>query len=244
MQSQQDAERLNQLGVDKSKIQVIGNMKFDIKPPENKEIQQALEQWLTGYPCVLVGSSMKGEEELLLDLFCKLKQDFVNLKLIIAPRNPDRFDEVSQIIKDKGFTLCRRTEKEIVESDVFLLDTIGELPSLYHLATLVIIGGSIRPFGGHNIIEAAYFKKPIIVGEFMENFADIVSYFIRNHACIQVPYQNFNTEIQKLLHSEELRITLGENAYKVIEQNLGATEIIFQNITEMLASVESRESRI
>ena len=177
---------------------------------------------------------MKGEEELLLEVFNKLKEDFHTLKLIIAPRNPDRFDEVAQIIKDKGFALCRRTHNVITESDVFLLDTIGELPSLHKLASVVLVGGSIKPFGGHNVIEAAYYKKPIVIGEYMENFADIVSYFLKNEACVQTPFQGLYAALKKLFSAEELRKKLGENAYKVIEQNNGATNKVFYHINSLL----------
>jgi len=234
MQSQSDADRLMQIGVEEKRIQVTGNMKFDSKPSENIEVLRAVEQWIGTCPSLLAGSTMKGEEELLLEIFNKLKMDFNTLKLIIAPRNPDRFDEVAQIIKDKGFALCRRTHKVITESDVFLLDTIGELPSLHKLASVVLVGGSIKPFGGHNVIEAAYYKKPIVIGEYMENFADIVSYFLKNEACVQTPFKGLYAALKKLFSAEELRKKLGENAYKVIEQNNGATNKVFYHINALL----------
>ncbi|OGF64624.1 MAG: hypothetical protein A2Y62_00555 [Candidatus Fischerbacteria bacterium RBG_13_37_8] len=234
MQSKADAERLSQLGIDSSRIKIVGNMKYDVEPPTNSSAKEQLSEWLKENQCIIAGSTMKGEEELLLELFIKLKKEYNTLKLIIAPRHLDRFNEVAHIIEGKGLTYCRRTAGQIKDTDVFLLDTIGELASIHALATIVIVGGSILSFGGHNIIEPAYFKKPIIIGEHMENFSEVTAHFLQQQACIQIPYNDFYERLTLLLKDTEERGRLGNNAFNVVQQNLGATEKVYGYVLEML----------
>lgn len=234
MQTEADANRLKELGVDESKIIVTGNVKYDIKPQSISDALNQVNAWLDGRQCILAASTMNGEEKLIFELYKKLRNDFPQLKLIIAPRHHERFDEVKKIIKQEGFDYCLRTGNKIEQTDVFLLDTIGELASIIQLATIVIMGGSIKPFGGHNIIEPAYFKRTIIVGEHMENFTDVINNFIMNKACIQIPFEKFYNEIKELLINEKKRQELGGNAFKILQKNMGATENIFKYILNIL----------
>lgn len=234
MQTEADANRLIELGIDEGKIIVAGNVKYDIKPQQSGDAFYQVNAWLGEAQCILAASTMNGEEKLIFELYKRLRKDFSRLKLIIAPRHHERFDEVKKIIKQEGFDYRLRTENRTDQSDVFLLDTIGELASVIQLGTVVIMGGSIKPFGGHNIIEPAFFKRAIIVGEHMENFADIVNNFIMNKACVQVPFERFYDEVKDLLINEKKRQELGENAFKIVQKNMGVTENIFKYVLDIL----------
>jgi len=238
MQSKADAERLEGIGIEGGKIKILGNLKYDVKPNERIEAVEEVRKWLRDNHCILVGSSMKGEEELFLNVYTELKKKFPSLKLIIAPRHPERFNEVSDLIISKRLSLCRRSDGEIKESEVFLLDSVGELASLYQLPTIVIIGGSFLPYGGHNIIEAAYFRKPIIIGEHMENFKEIAEEFFIDSACFKADINNLLLVLEQMLNNDKLRYELGENAYKVVKKNAGATERIVNEVKNIIASLE------
>lgn len=237
MQSKADAERLKKIGVEEAKIKILGNLKYDVKPNEKMEGVEEVKKWLKDNPCILVGSSMKGEEGLFLNIYAGLKKKFPSLKLIIAPRHPERFNEVSDLIISKGLSLCKRSEGKIKESEVFLLDSVGELASLYQLSTVVIIGGSFLPYGGHNIIEPAYFAKPIIIGNHMENFKEMAEEFLINKGCLKTDINNLLLALEQMLDNDKLRDELGKNAYKVVRKNAGVTERIINELKNIIASL-------
>jgi len=234
LQTDKDAERLRKLGVDARKIVICGNMKYDIKPPSESEALAMVEKWSDNKQIILAASTMNGEEIMILDLYRRLKKDFSDLKLIIAPRHSERSSELEKILSQAQLSYCLRSKGEVVESDVFVLDTIGELSSIIKTATVVIMGGSIKPYGGHNIIEPAYFKKAIVVGEHMENFAEVIENFLQEEACVQTSFDKFYEVVKELLKSEEKRISLGERAYRIVERNSGATDRVFKYIEAIL----------
>ncbi len=186
-QTEEDATRLRDIGAPVERVQVSGNLKFDVAPPPVPAIVANLRssfQQAGAGPIVVCGSTMEGEERLLLLAFQNVLASHPRAVMILAPRRPERFEEVAELIQQFGIRLWRRSSwsGEATASGVFLLDTIGELASLYALADVAFVGGSLVPRGGHNIIEPAQHGVPIMVGNHTENFRDIISLFQRHDA--------------------------------------------------------------
>ena len=164
------------LGVEQSKVHAIGNIKFDMEVPSASAQIKGLRETLgiTKDDTVIVaGSTHAGEEVIILDAYKELKDDFSGLKLIIAPRHPNRFDEVERIIKEAGFKTNRRSQCAGTKDAVILLDTVGELFMTYALATINFVGGSLVPVGGHNLLEPAFHSTPVLYGTNIETCRDM-----------------------------------------------------------------------
>ncbi|MBI5675216.1 MAG: 3-deoxy-D-manno-octulosonic acid transferase [Nitrospirae bacterium] len=231
MQTKGDAERIIALGAQEEKVGIMGNFKFDIafdkKPP------LAWVGRISGR-MFLAGSTHRGEDEIILDTYKTIKgvrgqgsegKEFYNLKLIIAPRHPERFSEVEEIIKERGMNYIRRSEiKNATEADVILLDTIGELSELFSSASITFIGGSLLPYGGHNILEPAYWGNPILFGPHMENFP-IAGEFLNRSAAIEVKNaKEIAAAVAELIQRPEKAKLMGENARAILDENKGAVQ--------------------
>ena len=189
-----DAQRFLQLGVHQSKLQKPANLKYRIRIPQSVEgsLTEKAAARLAQAPhtqVLVAGSTMAGEEKLLLDAYLTLRQQFPALWLILAPRHPERFDQVASLIEECGLPLRRRSqwspEQPVQTEGVLLLDTIGELASAYQLATVAFVGGTLVPRGGHNILEPAALGKPVVIGPSMENFREIADQF--THGAVPLP---------------------------------------------------------
>jgi 3-deoxy-D-manno-octulosonic-acid transferase len=173
--------------------------------------------------------SRKGsEEELLLRAFKRVLEAHPSAVLVLAPRKPERFERVATRVESFALPMWRRSHlgsHQALAGGVLLLDTIGELASLYRLATVAFVGGSLVPAGGHNILEPAQAGVPIMVGPHTANFRDIVQIFRNAEALVVVPPrpQELATQILELLNNEELRAQLGARAKQVFETQAGAT---------------------
>ncbi len=237
-QTATDRDRFIQLGARAEQVTVTGNLKFDLPVSDIDEDDPLLQGIRSALkldhrtPVIVVGSSMKGEESLFISAFNEIRRIAPNAKLILAPRHPERFDEVTQILSDSGLAFRRRsligTETQITTCDVLLLDTIGELRRVYSLASVVIIGGSFLPFGGHNPLEPAGLGKAIVFGPEMSNFREIARLFIEQHAALQCPAQSLPHTVSQLLGDEGARTHLGQRAVEVFRQNQGAAESSLQ----------------
>ncbi len=170
MQSDEDARRIESLGVPQSKIRMKGNVKYDLPSAALFRDAERLIEAAAGRPVVVAASTAEGEEGMVLDAWSRLTPRPL---LAIAPRRPERFDEVAKRIEAGGFSLLRSTSRGRGRCDVYLLDTIGELASLYLHARVAFVGGSLIPRGGHNPIEAWSAGVPVIVGPHVENFREI-----------------------------------------------------------------------
>lgn len=237
MQSRTDKERVLELGAPAERVHLVGNLKFDyqLTPDPAKEAGIGrIKAWLSGggrYPIWLCGSTREGEEGLLAQVFSRLRERFTSLRLVVVPRHPHRAPAVAAEIE--GFKLSWRLRSRFdLESDTgsdppdcLIVDTIGELAYLYAIADVVFVGGSLVPTGGHNIIEAAYFSKPILFGPHMENFREVASYFLDSYAALQVDSaQELLPKLTGLLEDPAAQRWLGRNARKVIRDNKGALE--------------------
>ena len=163
---------------------------------------------------IIAASTLKGEEEPIFEAFQRIRARLPQTLLVIAPRKPERFDEVEQLARRGGWTVARRTELRVdaePRHDIIVLDTVGELAQLYQIATAVFVGGSLVDQGGHNILEPAVFGKAIVFGPYMQNFSEIARAFLERDAAIQVRTPR---ELEHAL--------LGAAARALVEANRGA----------------------
>jgi len=234
MQSQIDCERVIAMGVNPDKVLLTGNMKFD------QNISDALasnhREMLAGLHLsndtriFIAGSTHSGEEEIVLNVYEKLVADAKGLVLILAPRHPERFQEVEKMIRKRGLIVARKTaigknQNSATPPQVILLDTIGELSRIYGIADVVFVGGSLVDIGGHNILEPVVHRKPVIFGPHMQNFPEITATLRKSGAGILV---NSEEELlayaRTFLEDREKAQAIGEKGFQVIQLHQGATE--------------------
>jgi 3-deoxy-D-manno-octulosonic-acid transferase len=222
---------------------VGGNLKFEVKPPSRPEIvgrvAAAVQRENIG-PLIVAGSTLEGEEAMLLEAFRATRQRYSEATLLLAPRHPERFEAVAALLASSALPFARRSRwngESPIAGSVFLLDSVGELASLYEFADLAFIGGSLTPRGGHNVLEAAYFGAPILVGPHTENFRDIVESFRRADALRIVTPQTLAATILELLENYEERERLGRNARQVMHAQQGATRRTLEALLGLLPQV-------
>jgi len=229
-QSQRDAFRLISLGAIPEKIEVTGNMKFDQIQGLSYGIKECKSRLgLKEEECLLVaGSTHQQEEDVVLSAYSKLLKVLPGLRLLLAPRHPERAESVCNLIKRLGFSPQRISSYSpdmITKNTVFVLDTVGDLSKFYLAADIVFVGGSLVRKGGHNILEPASLGKPVIFGPHMFNFRDIASEFLNTKAAIQIFNQDdLIFRIRELLEDKTKREKLAGNAREVILRNQGATK--------------------
>jgi 3-deoxy-D-manno-octulosonic-acid transferase len=233
VQGDEAARRLTQLGADPSRIIVTGSLKFDsldIAPTAGRGRERVLRffRMSPNRSVVVAGSTLKGEEESIIAAFNQLRRGGGHALLVIAPRHPERFDEVERLCRAEGLSTVRRTELSIdaePRADAVVLDTIGELAEVYRIATVVFVGGSLVRAGGHNILEPAAFGKPVVVGPHTQNFAEIVETFLANDAVVQVRSEReLTTTLLGLMGDPVRRARLGAAARALVEANRGAKD--------------------
>jgi 3-deoxy-D-manno-octulosonic-acid transferase len=226
MQTEADRERIESIGADGRKVAVFGNLKFDALELEHA-LEPGLSQMLGGLPRLwIAASTMPGEEEQILDAFSEVRKSHPELTLLIAPRHAERFDSVERLVLSRGFACTRRSRRNGIEKDaVLLLDSVGELASTFRYASVVFVGGSLVPKGGHNILEPAAFANPIVFGPHMENFKEIRDTFLKARAAVEVRSSGeLANVVHRLLTDAQSAAELGANARQVVEQNTGATD--------------------
>ncbi|MEW6215649.1 MAG: 3-deoxy-D-manno-octulosonic acid transferase [Nitrospirota bacterium] len=240
MQGEVYAERIRSLGVDESKIKVLGNFKFDTRPPS--QIPEWTEK-IKGH-VIVAGSTHEGEEEFIISVYTRLKGDFPYLNLVIAPRHPERFKEVEDMLKSKGISFLKRSEFKTSNppipplakggeggfselqpfaGTIILLDTVGELSAIYGISDIAIIGKSFKEYGGQNPLEPAYWGKPILCGPHMENFP-VIKDFYKVGAALEVNEEGLYPKLRELLFSPEKAKEIGSKAQELYRRNAGAVE--------------------
>ena len=228
MQSEIDRRRIEAIGADPQKVIVFGNLKYDVIR-SSRPLDNALANLLGSWNQVwIAASTMPGEEEFVLDAFAGLQKTHPGLKLVIAPRHADRFDAVEAIVKRRRMTCVRRTRLG-ADGDILLLDTFGELAGVFQYATVVFMGGSLVPRGGHNVLEPARHGKPILFGPHMENFRDMARLFLETGAAIEIQTPSeLAPAVGQLLSNSAQASLLGRNALAIVQQNSGATDRVLQ----------------
>jgi 3-deoxy-D-manno-octulosonic-acid transferase len=229
-QSEQDARRLVKIGAPGDRVQVGGNLKFEVRPPVSSEAVLAFSATLRragAGPVLVAGSTLESEDEQLLDCFRRVVDEYPSAVMVLAPRHPERFAAVASLVAASGMPWQRRSVwngQQSVNGSVFLLDSVGELASLYQFADLAFVGGSLVPKGGHNVLEAAQFGVPILVGPHTENFRDIIRIFEQADALRVVTRESLVSSVLALLQSSADREHLGQRALEVIRSQQGATQ--------------------
>jgi 3-deoxy-D-manno-octulosonic-acid transferase len=228
-QTGEDAQRLVEIGAAKSKVTVAGNLKFDVAPPVSPAIVASLRETFNhtaAAPILVCGSTLEGEEGTLLSAFRNILANHPKAVMILAPRHPERFSVVAELVEELGFRMWRRSlwNGEPLAGGVFLVDSIGELAALYSLATVAFVGGSLVPRGGHNILEPALYGVPIVTGNHYENFRDVVNFFASRNAVRIVGLAELPLVFIELIENAAERAILGRNALTALESQRGATE--------------------
>jgi 3-deoxy-D-manno-octulosonic-acid transferase len=227
-QSEQDAERFIELGSPQKQVTVLGNLKFDITPSD-KQITESQEiKKLLPFDSILIAASTHAnEEEQLLDIYERLREKFGQLLLIIVPRHPERFDDVAHICQKRGHRIARRSFQElpVENTSVFLGDTMGELYFFYGLADLAFVGGSLVPVGGHNLLEPAALKLPIVTGPHLFNFTAI-SQMLKDTKTLHIgaTSEELYAIFYQLLKDKTYCQQVGQQGFEILEKNRGATD--------------------
>jgi 3-deoxy-D-manno-octulosonic-acid transferase len=242
-QTEIDAERFRQIGAPPERVFAAGNLKFDGAPPQVGELpgrlQSVLQEAKRG-PVLVAASTMPREEPLVLRAWQEIRNRYPRALLILAPRHPVRFEQVAQLLSDQKRSFVRRTALEtgreellsqLASAEVLLLNTIGELAGLFQMADVVFIGGSLTPTGGHNLLEPAFWSKPIVFGPHMDNFRDAAQRFVRAGAAVQIqtPAQ-LAAECTRLFGDTMRREELGGRARRVLQEESGATRRILERL--------------
>jgi 3-deoxy-D-manno-octulosonic-acid transferase len=226
-QTREDAARLRDIGAAPERVRVTGNLKFDIPAPAAPAIVESVRESIAvigAGPVLVCGSTVEGEEPLLLKALENLLVQHPRAVMILAPRHPERFAAVAALLEQMSIRFLRRSlwNGEPLTGGVFLLDTIGELAALYALADIAFVGGSLVPRGGHNIIEPAQHGVATVVGNHTENFRDIVSLFESRDAVRIVGPAELPLVLLELLANDVERRALGQRAAETIRSQIGA----------------------
>jgi 3-deoxy-D-manno-octulosonic-acid transferase len=261
MQSEKDAERIRFLGAPTERVTVGGNLKYDMELPAPTPIAQWLETEARRHrrsPVIVAGSVVAAEEPLALIAFGVLQGEFPRALLVLAPRKPERFEAAAEFIEESHRKFIRRSQLAVAgaaqgspdwaastgassngslsdDVTVVLLDSIGELASVYRVADGAFVGGSLVPSGGHNILEPAAFGKIPVFGPSMENFSEIASRFVGAQAAIQVENpEDAGVAWIELLRDPERQHRMSGNAKQLVDSSRGATERVVAEIGKYL----------
>ena len=242
-QSDESARRLVDLGAPADRVVTTGNLKFDALPaprpgPSSRDDLPRSIGLAPDRPVLVAASTHPGEEGPVLDAFRRLRPGMPDLALLLAPRHPERGAEVAALAADRGLAAMRRSrlpEDGAGRAEVVVLDTVGELAALFPAATVVFVGGSLAPVGGHNVIEPAAWGRPVVFGPHMENFAEIAELFVAHRAARRVAGAgDLEPVLAELLADPRQRAELGTAARSLVEANRGAAARSLAEIAAVL----------
>ncbi|MGH8579757.1 MAG: lipid IV(A) 3-deoxy-D-manno-octulosonic acid transferase [Gammaproteobacteria bacterium] len=241
-QSTQDAARLIALGVQASRVNVSGNIKFDLELPANLKARAQATRALLGLdrPVWIAASTHAGEEAAVLEAHRLVLTQRAECLLLLAPRHPQRFAEVGALLKEQGFRYVQRSAGKTAapQDQVFLLDYLGELLEFYAAADLAFVGGSLENVGGHNMLEAAAVGIPVLSGPYVSNFTEI-SRLLREAGAAQVVQDSSELarSVMMLLSNPPLRQEWGRRGQHVVEQNRGAADCVTSLIKSQICAL-------
>ncbi len=230
-QSEEDCERMIAIGSDAARVEVGGNLKYDFQASDAvapDAVRRFLTQCQPG-PLIIAGSTREEEERPVVQAFQRVAERYVKALLIVAPRHPRRFEEAEAALVASGLPVVRRSALNSLSAGVelpavLLLDSLGELSSLYALADVVFVGGSLNGWGGHNVLEPASSGRPVVVGPAMQNFAEIAETLLSERGMIRIGGQEeLGAALLDLLRDREAALAIGERGRRVAEAQRGAT---------------------
>ena len=230
-QSEDDNKKFLALGANPETTKVMNNLKFDIKRPEEINFNKGDSRIL------LAGSTHAGEDEIVLSVFKKLKENHSDLKMILAPRHLTRVEDVKNLVEKFGFSYAQRStgKSDLENCDLLILDTLGELGKMYEHADISFIGGSFNKTGGHNPLESIVFEKPVISGPSIHNFKDIYGIIKRADAGFVVDSElEFYEIANKMLSNKEFYIQTVQRCEKVFNEQQGALQFVIDVIKDKI----------
>ena len=243
-QTAEDAQRLREIGAPTERVRVSGNLKFDIHPNAQPALIAGLRAAIgKDSPTIVCGSTAEGEEEPLLAAFKTVQQQFPETVMVLAPRHPERFEKVAELLSSEGFSLQRRTQwqpAQPIRGGIFLLDSVGDLAAVYELADIAFVGGSLVPTGGHNILEPAQYGAAVLVGPHTFNFREIVSIFELGGAVKTVTAEALPAQFISLLEHPEERQRMGHLAKDLFAKHAGATRRTLDALAPLLRQERAR----
>jgi len=239
VQNSEDAGRFKSLGAKQETLHITGSIKFDLTPDAKFKLkaEQFRNQLNWHNQQVLIAASThESEDELVLGTYKRLRTEFPDLKLVVVPRHPERFEHVFQQCRKSGFAVLKRTQidkSSHASIDILLGDSMGEMMLYFDLGTVVIMGGTFMPNGGHNILEPAALGLPIFYGPSMFNFKIINELFLERHAAVQLSDKNslYDSLSDYLKYPQKLEL-LGKNALEIMKENAGAKDRMYQIILD------------
>jgi 3-deoxy-D-manno-octulosonic-acid transferase len=242
-QTETDAVRLKAIGCLPDRVFVAGNLKFDVRAANEAEATRILKSLAPNLRFVVAGSTLDGEESALIDAWPALLQADSNLVLVLAPRHPERFGAVAALLANSAVSWIKRSDwklqsepKPIAPGRIVLLDTIGELASVYSLAAVAFVGGSLVPAGGHNPLEPAQFGVPIVMGPHYANFRAIADDLLGRDALRIASKAEFPSTLSNLLLDPATSSAMGRRARQVFDQQAGATARSVHAIQNLLGA--------
>jgi 3-deoxy-D-manno-octulosonic-acid transferase len=238
-QSEETADRLIEIGAPAGRVQVTGNLKYDLREGRESPLLAMVREQLAAQARVVVcGSTLDGEEKILLAAWPAVLAAEPNAVMVLAPRHPDRFAPVAAMVGAGGFTLLRASEfrerpEPVAAASIFLLDTIGDLAAMYSLGVVAFVGGSLVAAGGHNPLEPARFSVPVLMGESFQNFREIV-HVLQVHSAIRIVSPAAFTEtLGAMLHHTDEAKAMGQRGRKVFDAQAGATGRTVEALTAL-----------
>lgn len=246
MQTEEDARRIVAIGAPAGRVYVTKNLKYDLDvdiPPDERKAELRARYRIPGHCLVFIaGSTHQGEEEPILSAYQSLIQQGLQLILILAPRHPERSEEVAALLERHGIYHIRRSSlaqapRGLQPGEALLMDCVGELMDVYSISGLVFVGGSLVPVGGHNLLEPAALGVPVFFGPHMSNFREIASKILESGAGVQITDAGMLTSFLKgLLDDQPGRVSMGANGARLLKENRGATS----RHMDVIASIFSR----
>jgi 3-deoxy-D-manno-octulosonic-acid transferase len=238
-QSSETAERLVKIGAPAERVRVMGNLKYDVRGSESALTEMLRERLPVGAKVVVCGSTLEGEEQVLLEAWRAVMAAEPNAVMVLAPRHPDRFASVAAMVAGGSFAWVRASEfkvrqETVAAGSVFLLDTIGDLASMYGIATVAFVGGSLVAKGGHNPLEPAQFAVPVVMGPSFENFRDVVEGMRAANAIRIVAPEMLAETLTAMLRDTDDARALGARGWAVFEAQAGATARTVEALLSLL----------
>jgi 3-deoxy-D-manno-octulosonic-acid transferase len=249
-QTPTDADRLNAIGCRPQAVTVAGNLKFDVRAAQEAEATRLLKSLAVNLRLIVAGSTLEGEESALLEAWPRLLEYDPKLTLILAVRHPERFGAVVALLDKSGIPWVRRSDwkpqpaetlRPIAPGQIVLLDTIGELASVYSLASVAFVGGSLIPAGGHNPLEPAQFGVPIVMGPHFANFRAITEDLLAHQALRIADNSDLASTLIDLLRDSAEAAAMGARARQVFLSHAGATSRCVDALTELLSAHDKTE---
>jgi 3-deoxy-D-manno-octulosonic-acid transferase len=247
MQSQEDARRAIVLGAPPERVVVTGSMKTDalVDQPGARELWERLLGLAPGERIWVAGSTHRGEEQVVAEVLGRLRADHPDLVLLLAPRHPERVPEVERLLRERGLAAVRRSRLPTARAGaaVVILDTVGELATLYQLAEVVFVGGSLVPTGGHNMLEPALRSKPVLFGPYTSNFRESAELLLEAGGARRVTdAAGLEWALRELLEKPEIARGMGEMGYQAVIRRQGGVRATLALVSRYLAGSEGEST--